>query len=148
MISKKKLFIFGEEKPNSSGVYNSISYVLDKLNIPYESSLYRFNADLCEGSSRKYEISGFCSYEFTSIEYRMVSGNTSMVDLMFYLQEETPTNQSKPVYFVEITKNNSLCPVIIQNKEVLIFFLKKNLASWSCFRACLFCSALNYLRCS
>ena len=105
MVSKKKLYIFGEEKPNSSGVYNSISYVLEKLNVPHESSLDRFSADLCKGSSRKYEINGFCSYEFASIEYRMVSGNTSMVDLMFYLQEEVPTNQSKPVYFVEITKN-------------------------------------------
>ena len=105
MVSKKKLYIFGEEKPNSSGVYNSISYVLEKLNVPHESSLERFSADLCKGSSRKYEINGFCSYEFASIEYRMVSGNTSMVDLMFYLQEEVPTNQSKPVYFVEITKN-------------------------------------------
>lgn len=106
---KKTLYINGEEKPNSSGVYNAIWHVLKELGVSFESDLSKFKTTARRELQHpgKYTLGGFCYEDGTpiQIEYSIVTGKKSMIDLIFYWSVLAPTETTRPSYLVEITKN-------------------------------------------
>lgn len=103
MKKSKILWILGEENPNTDTTYKVIKYVLDYHGIEYASYLSEFQAKRV--NTNEYLVKGFLSDFFDEIRYLIVSGTSSFVDYLFYLQEHLPTSKDKPIHAIEATKN-------------------------------------------